>query len=240
MKCAVLLLFPLRRLGGRCRTASGRFVASYLILGHSTSSLILDTRGYILIKVPIASSSWSSTPPSPPPPCPEPRGTRNDSGTRVRAAAGRSRMTSSTPRRGRQFSVRRKEVVGRLLLGVAVQHEWHVVQRGRRVHILDPVHGCHLEAELHRIRAIGKLGEATVTAPSNLRSFSKVPTSTRGALALRFRAEGVVERLGLEDMRPLVGRMSVSCLLSGMNIPYLARVRVRCVMQGGHRLLVSA
>jgi hypothetical protein len=45
----------------------------------------------------------------------------------------------------------------------------------------------------------------TATAPFSLRSSSKVPTSMRRALVLRFRAEGVVERLGLDDMRPLPG-----------------------------------
>jgi hypothetical protein len=98
-------------------------------------------------------------------------------------------MTSSTPRCGRQFSVRWKEPVGRLLLGVAVQHEVrHRSERGRRADILDPVRECQLEAGLHRgrARAIGTLGAVTVTAPFSLRSSSEVPTSMRGQYKVRF------------------------------------------------------
>jgi predicted transcriptional regulator len=61
-----------------------------------------------------------------------------------------------------------------------------------------------------------------------------------GALALRFRTEGVVERLGLDDGRPLQRVMSISRQCSRMKVPYVARARGRWVVREGHRQRVSA
>jgi hypothetical protein len=60
-----------------------------------------------------------------------------------------------------------------------------------------------------------------------------------GALALRFWVEDGVEHLGFGDVRPLRRVMSILRQCSRMKVPYLARVRVGCVVQEDHRQLVS-
>jgi hypothetical protein len=141
-------------------------------------------------------------------------GSQNDSGTRVRAAAEPSWTASSTPRRGRQFSVRRTEVVGHLLLGVEVfigcllvgaVVDYGVERRSekvQRVDILEPDRNRRFEAGVprSRTRAVGTLGTVTAAISFSLRSSSKVPTSMWGTLALCFRAEGVIEQLRLDDV----------------------------------------
>jgi hypothetical protein len=117
----------------------------------------------------------------------------------------------------------------------------HRPERVRRVVVLDPVRGRRLETELHcsHARAVGILEAVTAAASFSLRNSSKVPRSMWEALALCFRAEGVVEGFGLDDERPLRRVMRISHKCSRMKAPYPARVQVRCAVQEDHGQLVS-